>query len=506
MTPLDEITQFLRAHVGGAPQTIDTHISRVVIGAERAYKIKKPVSFSYLDFSTPEKRAAAARTEYEINRRTAPHLYLGTRRVSREADGRLALDGAGDTIETIVEMRSFDQADVFDAMAQRGALSPDLMTRLTERIAAFHRDAPPSMAHGGAAGILGIIDMDAPALAACGLATSERISALDSALRARLRELAALLDARRDAGKVRRCHGDLTLRNICLFEGEPTPFDALEFDEALGTIDVLYDLAFLLMDLIHRGLERLANLVFNRYFDATDETDGLPALPFFMALRATIRAHVTATQARGAEAGKRATLAREAQSYFDLAERLLRPCEAALVAVGGYSGSGKSTLAAALAPSLGPAPGARILSSDRIRKRMLGAQVLERLPQKAYASDVSERVYASMRAQAARILALGCAVVADAVFGRPELASAIEEVARAAGSPFTGLWLAGERGRLAARIAGRRNDPSDATEAVLDAQIAKGRAPEQWRTIETSADAESVAVQARAALPRSFRT
>ncbi|MCB1544808.1 MAG: aminoglycoside phosphotransferase, partial [Rhodoblastus sp.] len=110
------------------------HISRVVIGGERAYKIKKPVAFSYLDFSTREKRAAAAETEVAINRRTAPAIYLGLRRISRAKSGALELDGAGETIETIVEMRSFDQADLFDQMAQRGALTAELMTRLTEKL------------------------------------------------------------------------------------------------------------------------------------------------------------------------------------------------------------------------------------------------------------------------------------------------------------------------------------------------------------------------------------
>ncbi|MCC0003857.1 MAG: phosphotransferase [Methylobacteriaceae bacterium] len=300
MSDLDDITTFLRARLGPDAQIIDTHISRVVIGGERAYKIKKPVAFSYLDFSTREKRAAAAETEVAINRRTAPAIYLGLRRISRAKSGALELDGAGETIETIVEMRSFDQADLFDQMAQRGALTAELMTRLTEKLVAFHRDAAPHFDRGGADGMADILALDEGALAGSGLATPQRIAAFERALRDRLAEIAPALDARRAAGKVRRCHGDLTLRNICLFAGEPTPFDAIEFDERLATIDILYDLAFLLMDLTHRGLAGHANLVFNRYLDDADETDGLPALPLFMAVRASIRAHVTATQARTA--------------------------------------------------------------------------------------------------------------------------------------------------------------------------------------------------------------
>ncbi|HMN70606.1 MAG TPA: AAA family ATPase [Rhodoblastus sp.] len=499
MSDLDDITNFLRARLGEA-KIIDTHISRVVIGAARAFKIKKPVSFSYLDFSTREKRAAAAETEVAINRRTAPQIYLGTRRITRAPNGSLALDGAGETVETVVEMRSFDQADLFDQMAQRGALSAQHMAQLTEKLAAFHRDAAPRRDFGGAAGMAQILAIDEGALESSGLATPERIVAFDRALRDRLSELAPLLDARREAGKVRRCHGDLTLRNICLFAGEPTPFDAIEFDERLATIDVLYDLAFLLMDLIHRDLAAHANLVFNRYLDAADETDGLPALPFFMAVRASIRAHVTAAQAKGATGDAAGKLRAEAESYFELAERLIAPCGRMLVAIGGFSGSGKSTLAAALAPRLGPAPGARILSSDRIRKALHGVAPAERLPAEAYAPAVSERVYARMRSEAARALALGGAVVADAVFDRPELAAAIEEVARDNGARFTGFWLQAPREKMAGRIEARRGDPSDATAEVLDMQLEKGAAPPSWRTLDAARDRAEVTAQAMACL------
>ncbi|MCB9999792.1 MAG: AAA family ATPase [Methylobacteriaceae bacterium] len=502
MPDLDDITTFLRARLGGDAQVIDTHISRVVIGPERAFKIKKPVAFSYLDFSTREKRAAAAETEIAINRRTAPAIYLGTRRISRAKSGGLELDGDGETIETIVEMRPFDQADLFDQMAHRGALTAELMTQLTEKLVAFHRDAPPRLDFGGSEGIARILAIDEAALAGSGLATPQRIAAFEGALREKLAAIAPLLDARRATGKVRRCHGDLTLRNICLFEGEPTPFDAIEFDERLGTIDVLYDLAFLLMDLTHRGLAAHANLVFNRYLDATDETDGLPALPFFMAVRASIRAHVTATQAKGAIGDAAAGLRAEAESYFALAERLIAPREKALVAIGGFSGSGKSTLAAALAPHIGPAPGARILSSDRIRKALHGVAATDPLPPEAYAPAIAERVYARMRDEAARTLSLGGAAIADGVFDRPDLAAAIQQVAQDDTAPFAGLWLVAPREKMAARIEARRGDPSDATPAVLAKQMEKGVAPDGWRRIDAAREPAEILDDALKVAPR----
>jgi aminoglycoside phosphotransferase family enzyme len=169
-----------------------------------------------------------------------------------------------------------------------------------------------------------------------------------------LQRLAAdggLLDPRRGEGNVRRCRGDLQLRNICLLDGRPTLFDCLEFSDSLASIDVLYDLAFLLMDLEHRGLTDFSNLVLNRYLDLTDEDDGLPAMPLFLSLRAAIRAHVTATAMdRAAHSESRLEMAVEARRYLDLAARLLRPRPRRLVVIGGLSGSGKSTLAAALPP------------------------------------------------------------------------------------------------------------------------------------------------------------
>ena len=180
---------------------------------------------------------------------------------------------------------------------------------------------------------------------------------------------------------MRRGHGDLHLRNVCLFEGRPTLFDCLEFSDELASVDVLYDLAFLLMDLEHRGLADFANLVLNRYLDLTGEDDGLAAMPLFLSLRAAIRAHVTAAaMERAAQPGAKPAMGAEARSYLDLCARLLRPRSCRLVAIGGLSGTGKSTLAAALAPSLG----ARVLRSDVIRKRLFDVAPETRLPASAY--------------------------------------------------------------------------------------------------------------------------
>ncbi|WP_248310245.1 AAA family ATPase [Bosea sp. 117] len=477
----------------GAP--ILTHISAVLLRGKRAIKLKRAVHLPYVDFSTPGRRLAACERELELNRRTAPALYRAVRRVTRHADGGLELDGDGALVDAVVEMRRFPDDALFDRLP-KAALTPPVMTRLARNIAAFHRTAPVDPSTEGAARMAAVLDGNrralADTLAGAGIASPADVARYADAADAALEAHAGLMDARASAGKVRRCHGDLHLRNICLLDGEPTLFDCLEFDEELATTDVLYDLAFLLMDLWHRGLRRQANLVLNRYLDAADEADGLPLLPLFMSVRAAVRAHVAA--ARGGDAGE------EAGSYFALAAALLEPRPARLVAIGGFSGSGKSTVAAAVAPVLGPAPGARILASDRIRKASFGVAAETRLPPEAYEGAVSQRVYARLAAQAAAIAGAGHAVVADAVFDRAEERARIAQAASEADVPFEGLWLDVPLERLVARVAARRGDASDATPEVVRAQVAHSLEGLDWARLPADRGPEEVSAAARARL------
>jgi predicted kinase len=290
-----------------------------------------------------------------------------------------------------------------------------------------------------------------------------------------------LLERRRAAGKVRRCHGDLHLRNVCLFEGKPTLFDCLEFSDELASVDVLYDLAFLLMDLDHRGFADFANLVLNRYLDLTGEDDGLAAMPLFLSSRAAIRAHVTATaMERSAGSETKSEMAAEARRYLELAAQTLRPRSCRLVAIGGLSGTGKSTLAAALAPSLG----ARVLRSDVIRKRLFGVTPETQLPASAYTSEVSHLVYETLRRQAANALAAGYSVIIDAVSLKPAERQAFAAIAEAAAVRFTGLWLAAPASTMEGRLRARSHDASDASPEVLAQQLRQDPGPMDWVRID----------------------
>ena len=356
----------------------------------------------------------------------------------------------------------------------RVALSAPLILDLAARIAGFHREAEPRPDHGGGAVMAEVAETNLRILRerrSAGFAEAE-LDALRARIRQELARCAARLDERRAQGKVRLCHGDLHLRNICLLDGKPVLFDALEFSEAIASVDVLYDLAFLLMDLKHRGARDLANLTLNRYLDLTGEDDGLAALPLFLSLRAVIRGHVIATAAEhGRGSRDPATAFAEARRYAGEAAAMLRAAPPRLVAIGGLSGSGKSSLALRLAPELGVAPGARVLRSDVLRKRRFGLMAEETLPPEAYRPEVTALIYRELCERAAVALKAGYAAVIDAVALREEERRAFAAVAAKAGVEFTGLWLDTPAETMHARIASRRSDASDATAAVLDQQL-----------------------------------
>ena len=471
--------------ITGPVETIETHISRIFLAGDRAYKIKRAVKLPYADFSTPELRLSACSREVELNSRTAPGLYLGVRRVTRQADGTLALDGTGELADAVVEMKRFLQSALLDRMALAGTLTPALMTDTARMIAHFHRSLPVVHAGGGAANLEAVLDINKAGFATSHVFDVNEVAVFDRSFREALARRAALLDRREAAGKIRHCHGDLHLRNICMLDGGPRLFDCIEFNDRIATIDVLYDLAFLLMDLWHRGLLELANLVMNRYLDAADDEDGFVLLPFFMAVRAAVRAHVIATQVGEAD-GVSGSLVAEARSYFELARVLLDECPARLIAIGGLSGTGKTTIAEALAAHVGAPPGGRIVESDRIRKALYGVPPETRLPDKAYRPEISDTVYREMEWRAGLILSQGGSVVADAVFDRPAHRERIGKQATDRRLPFLGIWLEADPAVLWQRVGARRGGPSDATVDILSRQLQRHVNGITWRRVDAA--------------------
>ena len=473
-------------------ERIDTHAAMVFLAGPRAYKVKRAVKFPYMDFSTLDLRHKACEREIELNRRTAPQLYLTAQPIVRRSDGSLSLGGDGEVVEWAVVMERFDQDGLFDRMARAGRLGPELMLGLTDAVVRLYdvadRFDPDRPEGGGADGLRSVFEEN---LAEFGerpdLFPAAEVTAMSTAARECLDTAGPLLDRRLADGLVRRCHGDLHLRNICLIDGKPTLFDCIEFNDSLACIDVLYDLAFLLMDLDHRGLRDLGNLVMNRYFQKCDALDGLAALPLFLACRACVRAKVSASAAASQASDEaRNRLQEEARLYFAESRAYLDPKPARLVAIGGLSGTGKSTLARGLAPHLGRAPGAVHLRSDIIRKQLWGCDEAVRLPADAYGKAASAKVYEEMLQRAHDALAAGQAVIVDAVFADPGERQAPEALARDLDVSFQGLWLEAEAETLLGRVGARRGDASDATPDVVRKQLDYELGVMSWEAVDAS--------------------
>jgi aminoglycoside phosphotransferase family enzyme/predicted kinase len=488
-----------------------------LVGAHTV-KLKRAVRFPFLDFGTLERRRAMCAAEIEVNRRTAPTLYLGVAPVLAEGSGlklgpvrepAAVLGDEAGAVEWAVVMRRFDESTLFVRLAEKGEIAPHLLIALAAAIARFHDAAPVSHAHAGASDYERSVTADIEQLRARG-------SVLDTAatheiaerLPAALAPLLPIVERRRQAGAVRHVHGDLHLRNICLVGGAPTLFDAVEFNDRICTIDVLYDLAFLLMDLDRRGLAAQANYVLNHYLWRSDGPADVPhmaalaLMPSWLARRACIRAFVEGAAAELAtDVAVREHRASEARLYQQAALRFLRAQPPALVAIGGLSGSGKTTLAMAMAPHFGAAPGAVVVRSDIERKRLAGLAWDMRLPPGAYTPEASARTYAELVRRARMALAAGCGVIIDAVSARPEERAAIEALAREEGVPFRGIWLDVPPDVAQQRVAGRTGDASDAGTAVVERQRDYDLGEITWARLDAGQGIDALARRARTLLP-----
>ena len=318
-------------------ELIETHISMIFLLDDRAYKMKRAVKLPYVDFSTPALRLEACKKEIVYNSNTAPDIYLGVRLITQQADGSVSFDGSGTLLDCVVEMVRFAQSDLMSKKAKSNTLSADLMTQVAQLIVEAHRAALIIRTVGGSENMSAVLDINEAGFKKSAFFDEHEVQALNKKFRTYLAKHRRQLDRREKNGLVRRCHGDLHLRNICVFKDKPTLFDCIEFNDQIANTDILYDLSFLLMDLWQCRLQGFANLVMNRHFDAMDDDEGIGLLGFFMAVRAAVRAHVTATLIVGSEAPSE-TIKAEARSYFSLAGQFLEASELKWITIGGLSG------------------------------------------------------------------------------------------------------------------------------------------------------------------------
>ena len=477
-----------------------THAAVVFLAGDRALKVKRAVRYPFLDYSTLNKRKAACEAELKVNRKFAPQLYRRIVPITREADGALALDGDGEPIEWAVEMTCFDEERTLDHLAERGELDDTLVGKLAVAVAAMHERAERVDPLPWIAALEQFVHNNTSVFQKHGeLFPAQTVSDLERQSMSALARLQPLLVERGRQGLVRRGHGDLHLGNIAVLNGEPVAFDALEFDPVIASGDPLYDLAFLLMDLVETGHTRAANRVLNGYFVAARrpaDCDGIAALPFFMSLRAAIRAMATASR----HDITKNDVALSAKRYFDLALDLLRPVKPTIVGIGGLSGTGKSLLAQSLAPSLAPAPGALVFRTDVERKSFYDLAEDQHLPSEAYRPEITERIYRILTDKAARVAKAGHAAIIDAVFARPEERAAIETAAAGIKVAFRGVFLVADLKTRLERVGVRERDASDANADVVIKQEELSIGSVSWAHIDASGSPAQTLDKARAAM------
>jgi len=478
---------------------IDTQNAVVFLAGDDVYKVRRAIRLPFLDFSTLEKRRAACEAEIEVNRDNAPRIYLGVAPITR-ADGGLAIGGAGEAVEWATHMRRFDENATLDRIAARGGLAAELTRRLARAIRLSHQRAPLGDGERATRSLGAYLEQNEAVFAARpDLFEPGRAAALAREAREALAAARPLLITRGASGYVRRCHGDLHLRNIVVVDGEPVLFDAIEFDPDIATGDILYDLAFPLMDLWERSLRPAANLLLTSYLSLNDEAQfsGLAALPLFMSVRAAIRAKVEAANIAHLSGAAQARERNAARRYFIFAETFLRPAPPRLAAIGGLSGTGKSALAHALAPAIGRAPGAVALGSDVERKRLFSVEETTRLPEQAYDEAATRETYRRLNRKAGLALRAGHSVVIDAVHARGPEREAAARLAADLGVPFVGLWLEAPLGLRVRRVGARVGDASDADARIAAAQTAAPLVESGWTALDASGDFAELVEAAR---------
>lgn len=451
-------------------ELVETHISWVLLAGEFAYKIKKPVTLPFLDFGTLAKRRIYCELELRLNRRFAPALYLDVMAIGgTPEDPRLG--GAGPAIEFAVKMRRFDDDARLDRVCARGALTPEHISELAQTIVTFHRDAavaPVASRFGAPDEIL------APALDNCeglhallpGPPWQRRLDALAAWSRAEFQRLQPQFTARKAAGRVRECHGDLHLGNLALIDGRVTLFDCIEFNEAFRWIDVASEIAFTYVDLLDHRQPGLACWFLNEWLSRGGDHDAVPLLRFYASYRALVRAKVAAIRA-SQDGGD----SREAQDYIVLAERIVAPPPPRLIITHGLSGCGKTVASTRLLLD-DPSATTLRLRSDVERKRLFGLapQAKSGAPVDGgiYRPDAHQRTYHQLLALARQQLAAGWSTVVDATFLRREERAAFQALAVEAGVAFFILAPQASPAQLRERIVARLKTGSDASEATLD--------------------------------------
>lgn len=464
-------------HPCGAIELIETHISWVLLTGQQAYKIKKPVDLGFVDFTSLERRKHFCEEEIRLNSRLAPNLYLDVVPITGTAENP-QVGGDGEIIEYAVRMRQFDTSTVLSVMSLQ-EITIDQMDRLADDCAAFHDVADavaPDSHYGTPAAIFKPVVTNFDVLRGLDASVAELVTEVWDRTEFLFERLIHTFKQRQLKGRVRECHGDLHLGNMFLQDGRITIFDGIEFNESLRWIDVVSDVAFLIMDLTSRGQNAVANRFLNRWLERTGDYDGLRVLAFYCSYRAAVRAKVDVIRSHQPDVAfsEQRHLVDDCCEHLQLARQYLIRQPPSLTITMGLSGSGKTTITDRMM-----ANGNVIrIRSDVERKRLHGLGLLEQSPdelkKRIYSDHSTEMVYRKLRHLAAAAIDAGYPVVVDATFLKQAQRRMFAQLAESLGVPFTILHCDADESVLRERIRlreGRNDDASEAGEAVLDSQL-----------------------------------
>ena len=458
-------------------ELIETHISWVLLTGDFAYKIKKPVNFGFLDFSTLEKRHTCCNQELRLNRRMAPDIYLDVVSITGTHD-KPVISGEGEVVEYAVKMSQFPQSFQLDHMLMAGELGVEHMDSIARMVAKFHQAiqiADDSMDYGNKDRLYRPVEENFIQINEHLNIESyvDTLNTLQQWSKSEHAKLESVFDQRKRDGFIRECHGDMHLRNLVWLDDRPIAFDCIEFSADLRWIDVISEVAFLVMDLQDRQQYRLASRFINSYLEATGDYSGLSVLSFYLCYRALVRAKVDALrleQKNIAQEEREKTLT-EFESYLELANSYTRKAAPKLIIMRGMSASGKSTVSQYVVDELE----AIRVRSDVERKRLFDIPLDNSAPNEIdagiYSKLAIKQTYEKLAELASFIIGAGYSVVIDAAFLNYEQREIFQLLANRLGVAFIILEVTASAEVLKQRIINRKHDVSDADLAVLEHQL-----------------------------------
>ena len=453
-------------------QLIQTHISYVLLTGDYVYKVKKPVNLGFLDFSTLIARHHFCQEELRLNRLLAPEIYLKVLPITQQ-DQNFILGGDGDPQEYTLKMRQFSQDALLSKMLKQGKLNSELMEQLGRMVAQVHLQAATNdyiRSFGDASKIQFYIEENYQQSQKYigSLQTQQQYEETKRFSDSFFSLQKALLKQRQEDNWIRECHGDLHLENICLWHGKIQLFDRIEFNEPFRFVDVMYDVAFLVMDLEAAAEPELANIFLNTYIEQTGDWEGLAILPLYLSRQAYVRAKVnswlwdnpTLTEQNKLRAGEKAS------NYYHLAWEYSRSHQGKLIMMSGVSGSGKTTVARQLARSLK----AIHIRSDAVRKHLSDTPLEESGDPSIYTTEMTQKTYGRLLELGTKLASLGFTVILDAKYDRRSLRNPVITQAQHTQIPIEIVYCTAPDQVLRDRILARTGDISDATVDLLESQ------------------------------------